>query len=347
MKTFSHGLLNFLRLQEFLQYSLFYTNDLNKEAKLIFDPNTIRFSTNKTNVQNIQNHADSRLDHLEDMPIVHATWISEDGYRIAYGYTDNINARKMTIRVRDLRMSKDLLLDIIEKCYVDYTSVSWLESRSGFFYTTQVILHRPDNEHDLASPQSNQSNNGNRRIHISHRVMFHRINTSQDQDFIVFETVVDHDDMVINTQISSDRRYLLLGESLAIPLCNFFLQVNLIPFNCNSYIDLFKKKKEISNSSLWRSVISEHAPLSSYSPLDSTSTTSGNKVFFYDISSFDGLTAETLVGRCMKLIDTFSYRFEYISNIEEEFWFRTNYNAPNFRVVRYRFLLSSIPMSIG
>ena len=37
---------------------------------------------------------------------------------------------------------------------------------------------------------------------------------------------------------------------------------------------------------------------------------------------------------CCRLVDKFKHRFQYISNIEDDFWFRTNFGAANFRIVR-------------
>lgn len=286
---------------ELLQYSLFSTTDLKKEASLVFDPNTIRFASPAG--------GEKSDDPSVDMPIVHATWISEDGFKIAYGTTDNMQSNSMTIRVRDLQKRRDLTFDILHGCQVDYTSLSWIDSRTGFFYTMQVQLRRSVSsdgemssmsgataaaalERDTASPPAVEE-----EIKISNRVLFHRIGTPQDNDFVVFENVVNHDNLVIQTRVTSDGHYLLL--------------------------DIFKRKREVSFTSFWRNAISEH---SSISPV-------GNKVFYYDLAKFDGMYAESL-GSCVKLIDTFSFRFDYVSNIEEDFWFRTNYHAANFRVVR-------------
>lgn len=285
---------------ELQQYSLFSTTDLNKEASLVFDPNTVRFS-----------HAGSNSTDITDgMPLVHATWISEDGYRMAYGYTDTIESKRMHIRVRDLRQRKDLSVDLISDCYVDYTSVAWIDSRTGFFYSNQVLI-RPrklkrattvdDGQEDATDVDANEDEDDtdyeSRDVTFANRLMFHRIGTTQDQDLLVFETRVPHDNLVLQPRVTSDGHYLLL--------------------------EIFKRKREVSYHSCWRNTIPEHASLSA----------PGNKLYYYDLSKFDGMAAES-IGSCVKLIDTFSFRFDYISNIEEDFWFRTNYRAPNFRVVR-------------
>ena len=88
-------------------------------------------------------------------------------------------------------------------------------------------------------------------------------------------------------------------------------------------VEAHRHATEISCSSSHRPVISEN-----FSSFDM-----GNKVYCFDLTAFSGLSAAS-IGCCMKLIDVFAYRFEYISNIEQEFWFRTNFRAPTFRVVR-------------
>jgi len=88
-------------------------------------------------------------------------------------------------------------------------------------------------------------------------------------------------------------------------------------------VEAHRHATEISFNSGHRPVISENF----------CSFDMGNKVYFFDLTAFSGHSAAS-IGCCMKLIDVFAYRFEYISNIEQEFWFRTNFRAPNFRVVR-------------
>jgi prolyl oligopeptidase len=292
---------------EIPQYSLFATNNLDVEAKLVFDPNTVRFAHLSTITWDDE-------DPTEGMIYVHATWISLDGFKLAYGYTTDLHSREMCIRVRDLKTGKDLP-ETIRNCYVDYTNVTWLESRTGFFYTTQSIYDPQNNTNQTSStsqstksnatsisdnsePNPNKNSKGSKDKKISNRVIFHPLNTDPEtHDFLVFETLNIHDNVIVNTQVTTDSHYLL--------------------------IDIFKKKRDLHTNSFYRSTISEHASSSSI----------GNKVYYFDLSKFDAKNSITL-GYCYKFIDTFAYRFDYISNIEEDFWFRTNFKAVNFRVVR-------------
>lgn len=271
----------FKRLRpELPQYSLFATKDLNIEAKLVFDPNTLRHPQVKSgNIQSDTSKRSFEDNPLDGMLTVHATWISVDGFRLAYGFSTSPQSKSMHIGVRDLVSGKDLVDETITNVVVDYTNVAWVESRTGFFYTTVV-----ESGSDDCKTYSN-------------RVMFHKLGKPSSQDIVIFETTCRFNNLVINVQITSDGHYLLL--------------------------ELFQRKNEVSTSSAWGSVSQENTSIFSI----------GNKVFYYDLAKFDGEHVGSL-GQCVRLIDTFVHRFDYISNIEDEFWFRTNYKAPNFRVVR-------------
>jgi prolyl oligopeptidase len=262
--------------QELPQFTLFATPNLHFEAKPVFDPNTLREPIFVEIGSTSSPYRDK--DPLSSMLIVHGVWISSDGYKLAYGYTSSTHSNLMSIGVRDLKTNNDSAIDIIRNCYVDYSSVSWVDSRSGFFYTTQQPFL---DQNDI----------------YSNRVYFHKLGTKQSMDVLIFETESGIDQLMINTQITSDGHYLLL--------------------------ELFQKRREITNNSLWRSVINENCSPSAV----------GNKVYYYDLCKFDGLTAESL-GSCVKLIDSFEYLFSFVSNVEDDCWFRSNYMAPNFRVVR-------------
>ncbi len=268
----------FKRLRpELPQFSLFATKDLNVEARLVFDPNTLRINDKEIGSLSIEGKAFDD-DPLAGMLTVHGTWISVDGYRLAYGFTFGSDSKAMHIGVRDLVSGNDLSDDIISGAIVDYTNVAWVESRTGFFYTTVV---------ELESPESIFAN----------RIMFHKLGKNAAEDLVVFETLSKLHSIVANVQVTSDGHYLLL--------------------------ELFQRKEEASSSSAWGSVI----------PENTSNLFIGNKVYYYDLAKFDGEHVGSL-GQCVRLIDTFMHRFDYISNIEDEFWFRTNYRAPNFRVVR-------------
>lgn len=217
-------------------------------------------------------------------------WLSGDGFKLVYGYSRGAG-NSMSLAVRDLRTKEDPAVDVIRGCYVDYTAVSWVDSRSGFFYSTQLAVQPSDHS------TSRESMDGDLATTYSNRVYFHKLGTRQASDLLIFETMTMSDSMMINTHITSDGHYLLL--------------------------EIFKKRRELTGNSLWRSMVSDNCATS---PV-------GNKVFYYDLCKFDGLYAESL-GACVKLIDTFMYRFDYISSVEEDFWFRSNYQATNFRVVR-------------
>lgn len=261
------------------QFSLYSTTDFqSSEAKLILNPNKLypRTSTNRSNTY----------------AIVHGTWISEDVSKLAIGYSHANNISFMTITIKDLVQSTVLSVDTIHHCSTAFTSVCWLEGRTGFFYSTGVspsaLKDRDVEKSDIAYKRS-------------HIVMFHRLGTQQSEDLLVYEVPVEEleqwdQQISINLQVSSDGHYLLLEISPSDPC--------------------------LSSNTSFRTIRREN-----YNP------TIGNKFYYFDLSKFDGRNVK-LMGNCIQLIDSFEFRFQYISNIEEDFWFRTNYNAPFFRVIR-------------
>eukprot|EP01034_Spumella_vulgaris_P025888 gene25888-32395_t len=258
------------------------------EAKLVFNSTLLQNSLDADSDNEAENHS-SGEPHQQ---IMHATWISDDGYKMAIGYADCATSTNMTIVVRDLKTSKDLTTDVIRHCNVNSTSVSWLTGRIGFFYTTMhphvvtLSAEGENDEDDISTPK------------VVSRVMFHKLGTLQRDDLVVYEHVsAACNKQALSTIITSDGHYLM--------------------------IEIYKSKGDINSNSSYRLVSAEHTSLRS----------AGNKVYYFDLTKFDGKLVKSL-GTFFKLVDTFSYRFQYISNIEEDFWFRTNYKAPNFRVVR-------------
>jgi prolyl oligopeptidase len=57
-----------------------------------------------------------------------------------------------------------------------------------------------------------------------------------------------------------------------------------------------------------------------------------NRLYTYDLTVFNGFNVSSL-GPCIKLVDCFLHEFEYITNEGSKFWFKTNMNAPRYKVV--------------
>jgi protease II len=66
---------------------------------------------------------------------------------------------------------------------------------------------------------------------------------------------------------------------------------------------------------------------------DSTRAALANKLYYFDLLTFRGEDERSL-GQCVRLVDVFESRWEYLANIEDEVWLRTNYKAPRFRIMR-------------
>jgi prolyl oligopeptidase len=60
-----------------------------------------------------------------------------------------------------------------------------------------------------------------------------------------------------------------------------------------------------------------------------------NRLFLFDLSNFDGRDVGK-IGRCVKVVDVFAHEFAYITNDGCEFTFKTNMNAPRYKVIRMR-----------
>ena len=286
------------------QFSLYSTLDLAKEGKLVFDSSKIR------------NQEGSNFC------LVHGTWFSSDGTLMTYGYSylDSPNPHVLHLGVRDLSRRTDLSVDSIKDVGpIKKISVSWFEKDSqqlGFFYTVHKVV--PDTSSKKYGRQNFDPNaieisgkklslegndsiqsgdDGQMKTVVSNRVYFHRLGTDSMEDLLIFQLSNERDAVSLNITITSDGHYLL--------------------------VEAHRNAVEVSCNSGHQQVIAENF----------YSFEMGNKVYCFDLAAFTGFHANS-IGYCMKLIDVFAYRFEYISNIEQEFWFRTNFRAPNFRVVR-------------
>ena len=61
-----------------------------------------------------------------------------------------------------------------------------------------------------------------------------------------------------------------------------------------------------------------------------------NLFHYIDISQFNRIDKAT-VGSCIRLIDSLEYEFEYIACYEQYVWFRTNYEADNYHIIRLEY----------
>ncbi|CAN0338003.1 unnamed protein product, partial [Hapterophycus canaliculatus] len=56
-----------------------------------------------------------------------------------------------------------------------------------------------------------------------------------------------------------------------------------------------------------------------------------NRLFYRDLSSFDGSDVGTM-GKVVKLVDNFNSLYQYVTNEGRTFWFRSNMDAPKYKV---------------
>jgi Prolyl oligopeptidase, N-terminal beta-propeller domain len=68
-----------------------------------------------------------------------------------------------------------------------------------------------------------------------------------------------------------------------------------------------------------------------------------NRLFYIDMSAFDGTNCSTL-GPLVKLVDTFENKYSYVTNEGRTFWFRSNLNAPRYKVIKLQLPPNGSPM---
>ena len=135
-------------------------------------------------------------------------------------------------------------------------------------------------------------------------IYYHVLGTSQKDDILTYdpfrntnineETKIDNDLLTLDITVTPDNHYLV--------------------------IEVFKR----DDAKFVQMVESS----TKYGDITSCA---GNSIRIIDLANFNNTLKP---GLCAHLITSFNDRFQFISNIEEDFWFRTNYCASNYRVVR-------------
>jgi prolyl oligopeptidase len=225
-------------------------------------------------------------------------WISNDGKKLLYTYSLPGCMSCTYIRVRDVSTGIENEGDhlTLQNNNINHVNVVWLDNMSfkGFFYTSNISVTSEGDQPSFAT---------------KHRVYFHVLGTKQSDDVIVRESMEDN---VYYLHITPDTKYLV--------------------------IEVFQTKH------IEKILTCEVSP--NYGDVTNSY---GNKVYYIDISelkmyyqqfrlymeqNINGThTGVSCQMACVKLIDSYDYRFQYITSIEIDFWFRTNYDAPRYRVI--------------
>jgi len=154
------------------QYVLYVQNTLDAEPEVLLDPNKLS----------------------EDGTVALAiTSVSEDGNYLAYG-TSSGGSDWREIFVRDIN-TKDDLGDHIK--WVKFSGASWSKDSKGFYYCRYP---EPKKGHELTQQNKNQ------------KIFYHRINTAQDKDVLVYEDK-KHPDRGFYPFVTDDGRYLIISVS--------------------------------------------------------------------------------------------------------------------------------------
>ena len=118
--------------------------------------------------------------------------VSSDGKRLAYGLA-SAGSDWQEWKVRDVEKGSDLSDDVK---WVKFSGASWSHDGSGFFYS----------RYDAPKDQELKGTN------YFHKVYFHKIGTSQEEDSLVYERK-DHKDWLFNGSVTDDGRYLIISVS--------------------------------------------------------------------------------------------------------------------------------------
>jgi prolyl oligopeptidase len=119
--------------------------------------------------------------------------VTDDGSLVAYA-ASAAGSDWMTWHVRDVECGEDLP-DMVE--WAKFASAAWLPDGSGFFYGAAA---RPEPGAEYTESTRSQ------------RVQFHRLGTSQREDFVVFEAP-EEPDWLPYAEVTEDGRYCLITIS--------------------------------------------------------------------------------------------------------------------------------------
>jgi prolyl oligopeptidase len=177
---------------------------------------------------------------------------SSDGSYFAY-QVQRSGADWATIHIKDTHTLHDLP-EVLSR--VKHSSMSWLEDNTGFFYQRYNIEDNGTQTHKL----KNQ------------KVYFHKLNTTQDQDILIYENP-EQPKFVFDTHTTGDGDYLMLTTR-------------------------------------------KHA-------------NGKNLVHIAEITNF----TDTKKVEFKPLISEFMGSFHLIKNVGTTFYFKTNFNAPNKKLI--------------
>ncbi|CAM9182596.1 unnamed protein product [Pylaiella littoralis] len=69
-----------------------------------------------------------------------------------------------------------------------------------------------------------------------------------------------------------------------------------------------------------------------------------NRLFYRDLSNFDGHDVSGTMGKTVKLVDNFDSLYQYVTNEGRTFWFRSNTDAPKYKVISMQLPPAGSPM---
>lgn len=305
------------------------------------------------------------------------TWVNDTGDKIVYGVrtapseysttatsssTDPLTlsasiasegVEVMTLRIRDVYNGTDYP-DIIENVSLNST-ISWFSTYLGFFYTSIESKALRTLSHKSHSDKMKMQGQSRRRKYVK-SIRFHMVGSSQEDDTLI----LDFDDLERasnNNRISSTNHIVTSKDVTETGIAGQENEVGDEESNSedSSLYSSLHVHTEVTSDDMFLIIssfltppldtdsvndflnTSDSDPSRGHSSGSGSDSLTGNKVYCLDISQFDGVDPESM-GLCRTLVDSFLYRYEYVTNINEQFWFRTNYRAPTHRIIRFTLL---------
>jgi prolyl oligopeptidase len=238
--------------------------------------------------------------------------VAKDGRLWAYGLTD-AGSDWNTWKVRDLTTGQDLPETLK---WVKFSGASWTKDSSGFFY----------NRYD--APKDGAALTGVNRFP---KVYFHRANTPQDQDILIYERP-DQPEWGFGAGVTDDGQYLILNVSQGTDRKNrfFFRDIKSagIAIKPTAY-DATLRKMETDQGREYTRLLDDKA-----------TTAPAREKFAEGFKSYMRMRSDMIAKNgggsahgFVELLNDFDASYDFIDNDGPVFFFLTDLDAPRGRLI--------------
>lgn len=136
-------------------------------------------------------------------------------------------------------------------------------------------------------------------------ILYHALGTSKSNDILAYKPISNNNAINSDDNIEEE----LLTFDITVTSDNHYLVIEVFKREDAKFIQMIESSTKFGD----------------------ICSIAGNAVRIIDLTNFNNTLKP---GLCAHLVTSFDSRFQFISNIIEDFWFRTNYCAKNYRVVR-------------